>query len=126
MSTRPPKASVLVVDDDAVLRSLMTGILRNGDYSVVGECSSAAALPKLLVETRPKVVLLDINLPDANGLELLVKIKAMKPPPAVVMVSGEATLDRVKEAMGKGAAGFVVKPFNAAKLLAALDLAVKG
>lgn len=114
------EVSVVVVDDDQMMRSLMSGILRSEEYHVVGEAASSATALKMCQEARPALILLDINLPDMSGLELLSSLKQIEPAPKIVMVSGEATLDRVKEALTKGAAGFVVKPFNAAKLLAAV------
>ena len=115
---------VIVVDDDPIIRSLVTGILRNASYDVVAECSSGEAALRQVPEHKPRLVLLDINLPDTDGIALIDMIQAVGNP-IVVMMSGEATLDRVKGAMGKGAKGFVVKPFNAARLLAAVSAALK-
>ncbi|MFO1380611.1 MAG: response regulator [Chitinivorax sp.] len=115
---------VLVVDDDPIIRSLVTGILRNANYDVVGECSNGETLLRQLPELKPRLVLLDINLPDTDGISLIDMIHSISDP-VVVMMSGEATLDRVRGALSKGAKGFVVKPFNAARLLAAVTTALK-
>ncbi len=119
------KPSVMVVDDDPILRSLTTGIMRNAEYDVVAECSSGEAALKLISEIKPGLVLLDINMPGTDGITLIDQIKAVEKPPVIVMMSGEATMDRVRAALGKGAKGFVVKPFNAAKLLNSVEAALK-
>jgi DNA-binding response OmpR family regulator len=121
----PRKPSVMVVDDDPILRSLTTGIMRNAEYDVVAECSSGEAALKLIGEIKPGLVLLDINMPGTDGITLIDQIKAIDKPPVIVMMSGEATMDRVRAALGKGAKGFVVKPFNAAKLLNSVEAALK-
>ena len=105
------KPTVMVVDDDPILRSLTTGILRNAEYDVVAECSSGEAALKQIPEIKPGLVLLDINLPDSDGITLIDMIQAVGNP-VIVMMSGEATMDRVRAALGKGARGFVVKPFK--------------
>ena len=118
------KPTVMVVDDDPILRSLTTGILRNAEYDVVAECSSGEAALKQIPEIKPGLVLLDINLPDSDGITLIDMIQAVGNP-VIVMMSGEATMGRVRAALGKGARGFVVKPFNAARLLGSLETALK-
>ncbi|TXG96630.1 MAG: response regulator [Rhodocyclaceae bacterium] len=118
------KPTVMVVDDDPILRSLTTGILRNAEYDVVAECSSGEAALKQIPEIKPGLVLLDINLPDSDGITLIDMIQAVGNP-VIVMMSGEATMDRVRAALGKGARGFVVKPFNTARLLGSLETALK-
>lgn len=115
---------VMVVDDDPIIRSLVTGILRNANYDVLAECSNGEAALRQIPELKPRLVLLDINLPDTDGISLIDMIRSLGDP-IIVMMSGEATMDRVRGAMGKGAKGFVVKPFNAARLLAAVSAALK-
>lgn len=120
-----PSQKTLIIDDDALLRSLISGILRGAGMQIVGEVSTGEAGLKLCQETLPELVLLDINLPGIDGISLLDQLKALNPAPKVIMISGDATIDRVKESLTKGANGFVVKPFNAAKLLAAVEAALK-
>ncbi|NLR76793.1 response regulator [Leeia aquatica] len=119
------KPTVLIIDDDTVLRSLMSSILRQEEYVVCGEASAADAGLKLCEQLKPGIVLLDINLPDHDGLEVLPEMLQMAHRPKVIMVSGEATMERVRAALGAGASGFVVKPLNAAKLIAAMEHALK-
>ena len=74
------KPTVMVVDDDPILRSLTTGILRNAEYDVVAECSSGEAALKQIPEIKPGLVLLDINLPDSDGITLIDMIQAVGNP----------------------------------------------
>jgi len=66
-------------------------------------------------------VLLDINMPEMDGLQALEEIRKISPLTRVIMVSAEATIDRVNEAIKKGAVGFVAKPLNAASVLGKID-----
>ena len=119
------KERVLIVDDDAMLRALIASMLRSAEYQVAGETGMSNQVLKLCSEVKPHLVLLDINLPGTNGLDLLDGLKQIRPEPRVVMISGDARIDRVKTALSKGAHGFVVKPFNAARLLEAVERALE-
>lgn len=121
----PQKPTCILVDDDSVLRSLMSSILRSVDFEVLAESAHADNVLELVKQHHPRLVLLDINLPEASGLDLLPEILKQQPAPKLVMVTAEATMERVRGALGKGAAGFVVKPFTPAKLLAAVGHALE-
>lgn len=66
-------------------------------------------------------MLLDINMPEMDGLQALEDIRKISPLTKVIMVSAEATMDRVNEAIKKGAVGFVVKPLNAISVLGKIE-----
>ncbi|WP_018152058.1 response regulator [Leeia oryzae] len=117
--------SVLIIDDDAILRSLMGSLLRQEGYQVVGDASSAESGMRMFEQYQPKAVLLDINLPGMDGLTMLSELRRESESVKVIMVSGDATLDRVRSALSSGASGFVVKPINANKLLSAIEFAFK-
>lgn len=109
--------SVLVVDDDRAIMELLKAILRSEDYPVVGEATNGADAVIKCVELKPDIVLLDIIMPKMDGLQALEGIRKANPAAMVLMVSGNATLEKVKEALQKGASGFVVKPFKPASVL---------
>lgn len=111
------KPSVIVVDDDTLLREMLKHILRSENYPVVGEASNGQEAIALCARHKPDLVLLDINMPKMDGLQALEEIRRASPATMVLMVSGDATMGKVREAMEKGAAGFVVKPFNPASVL---------
>jgi two-component system chemotaxis response regulator CheY len=107
---------ILVVDDDRLMRELLKGILRDEGYGIAGEAVSGDAALEQLEKIRPHAVCLDINMPGIDGIETLRRIKTQHPRMAVIMVSSEATMDRVRDAITHGAAGFIIKPFSVAKV----------
>ena len=116
-----PKKKVLIVDDDGILRELLKGILRQGDYVVVGEAGNGEQGLAMAETTDPDVICLDIHMPKMDGIQCLQALRAANPEWRVVMISGDATLPIVQEALIKGASGFIVKPFNAARVLDTLQ-----
>jgi len=116
------KPSVLVVDDDHMMREMLKLILHTDDYPVVGEAANGKSAIALCASLKPGLVLLDIRMPEMDGLEALEEIRKVSPATTVIMVSAEATMDRVREAIQKGAAGFVVKPLNAASVLDKIEV----
>ncbi|GAO36209.1 chemotaxis protein CheY [Sulfuricella sp. T08] len=122
----PRNYSVLVVDDDSLMREMLKAILRSEEYHVVGEASNGEDALAQCARLKPKLVLLDIQMPKMDGLQVLEAIRQAQPEIKIIMVSAEATMDKVTEAIKKGAAGFVVKPFNAARVLDKVLECVKG
>lgn len=117
------KPSVLVADDDSIMRFMLKSILDNSDeYRVVGMTSNGQDAVTKYAELRPDLVLLDINMPKMDGLQALEEIRKANPAAMVLMVSANATMNKVSEAIQKGAAGFVVKPLNAANVLNKIDM----
>lgn len=113
--------TLLVVDDDSMMCYWITSILNNGRYQVIGEASNGEEAITLCTELKPNLVLLDINMPKIGGLQVLEEIRKSSPATMVLMVSMEASKENYEEATRKGAAGFVVKPFDAARLLEKID-----
>lgn len=111
----------LVVDDDAIMRELLKSILRREGLMVVGDAADGEAALLKCETLEPHIVYLDINMPKLDGIHVLEKIRETHPQIKVIMVSGEATPEFVREAISKGACGFVVKPYNAAKILQSLE-----
>ncbi len=120
------KPTVVVVDDDSMMREVLRAILRSEDYSVIGEAINGNDAISLCEKLTPGLVLLDINMPKMDGLQALEGIRKVSPGSIVIMVSADATMDRVSEAMQKGAAGFVVKPLNTASVLDRINQCLKG
>jgi DNA-binding NtrC family response regulator len=117
------KGKILVVDDELDLRNLLKSILE-ADYTVT-EAESGAVLKKLLSGEAPDIVLLDLNLPDANGLDLLPQLKKSWPDAEVVVLTGAATFEAAVEATKRGAYHFINKPFDTSALLVTLERAIE-
>jgi len=121
----PPSVipKILIVDDNDVMRALLRGILRGETYQIVGEARNGLLALEFIEKTKPDIVLLDVMMPEMDGLEALQTIKARYPTIVVVMVTGNPSVGNVQESIQKGATGFIVKPFNSAKVLDALERA---
>ena len=117
------KAKILIVDDEADIRNLLTAVLDN--YYDVAEAASAAALQKTFSQEQPDVILLDVKLPDAHGLDLLPQIKKRWPDTEVIVLSGQGTITMAVEAGRRGAFNFLSKPFENEKLLADVKCAIE-
>lgn len=117
----PPK--VLIVDDNDLMRTLLRGILRGEDYQIIGEARNGALALEFIERDRPDIVLLDVVMPEMDGLEALQTIKARYPTTVVVMITGNPSVDNVQESIQKGATGFIIKPFNTAKVLDTIERA---
>jgi len=113
--------TLLVADDDSMMRYWLTSILNNGSYQVIGEASNGEDAVTLCAELKPDLVLLDINMPKMDGMQALEEIRKSSPASMVLMVSVEASKENYEEATRKGAAGFIVKPFDADRLLEKID-----
>jgi DNA-binding NtrC family response regulator len=117
------KGKILIVDDEADLRAMLKSILED-DYTVT-LAEDAAALQKFYTQDPPDVVLLDLKLPDANGLDLLPQIKKAWPDTEVIVLTGEATFEAAVQATKRGAYHFINKPFDTQALQVTIDRAIE-
>ncbi len=117
------KGKILIVDDESELRNLLKALLEE-EYTVT-EADSAAALQKCFFQDAPDVILLDLKLPDANGLDLLPQIKKTWPDVEVVVLTGEATFEAAVQATKRGAYHFINKPFDNQALQLTLARAIE-
>ena len=106
---------ILIIDDEQTFRWLLSEAVKGWGYEVTEAGTGAQALATLVAE-QPAAVLLDINLPDCSGMDLLREIKCRRPGAAVVMVTAEAVLDNAVSALRGGADDFVSKPLNLEEL----------
>ena len=117
------KAKVLIVDDEADLRGWLKASLE--DEFAVSEADSGAALQKAFAGPQPDVIVLDVNLKDANGLVLLPLIKKRWADSEVIVITGDGTMEKAMEAGRSGAYNFLPKPFPSEKLVADVKCAVE-
>ena len=128
-STRTPPAmsrsSILVVDDEPDIRTLVQDILEDEDYEVQ-VAQDAAHARQALRQRRPDLILLDIWMPDTDGIALLKEWSASGSLPCpVVMMSGHGTVETAVEATRLGAYDFIEKPLSLAKLLLVVERALE-
>jgi two-component system, chemotaxis family, chemotaxis protein CheY len=124
---------VLIVDDSAVMRKIVERTLRQAGIAIstVLEASSGAQGLELLQQNRVGLVLTDINMPEMDGLEFLrlARDQKLAPEAPFVMITTESSEERVLQAIGNGAQGYIRKPFTAEqvieRVLPLLNLGVK-
>lgn len=120
-------ARVLVVDDEALIRWSLGEQLTHAGYDVAEAATGAEALAALHGETAPfDLVLLDLKLPDTDGLRLLRHIRETRPRCRVIMMSAFATPQDVDEARQGGVAEIIAKPFDVDALLRAVERELHG
>jgi len=117
---------VLVIDDHPVYRRGMASLLEASGYLVVGEGASAAEAVELAQRLTPDVVLMDLGLPDASGIDATGRITGTDPKVRVVVVTMHDDEGSVRRALAAGAAGYVVKDAPPAELIAAIEAARQG
>jgi two-component system response regulator AtoC len=118
------KHSVLVVDDDQSFRSYMTVLLSGRGYDTEGLENGGQLIARLSSERLPSVILLDVLLPDGDGIEVIGKMRSMGLNVPVIMLSGAGDVRTVVEAMKLGALDFLQKPFDDSALDEAVENAV--
>ncbi|MGI9506467.1 MAG: sigma-54-dependent transcriptional regulator, partial [Geminicoccaceae bacterium] len=116
-------ATILMVEDQSALARTYQGFLRNEPYSIEHVESGSAALKAL--NHMPNAVLLDLKLPDMNGLDILKTIKDRGLNMPVVVVTAHGSMQTAIDAMRAGAADFLVKPFTAERLKVTLQNALE-
>jgi two-component system, chemotaxis family, chemotaxis protein CheY len=117
-------ARVLVVDDAAFMRKVVSDALASGGHEVVGEATNGAEAVVRFQELRPELTTLDITMPEKDGLAALAEIMAIDPAARVVMCSALGQETKVLESIKLGAKDFVVKPFQPARVLEAVGKAL--
>ncbi len=112
-------SKIMVVDDAAFMRMKCSKLLTSNGYEVV-EAGTGAQAVENYKAARPDAVLLDITMPDMDGLQALKEIKRLDPNARVAMVTAMGQQSIVLEALKAGARDFVVKPFDPERVLAAV------
>ncbi len=113
---RETKSTILVVDDDPQMRKMLLTVLADESYKTI-ECETGKSATRLSVSAKPDLVLLDLNLPDMDGKDVVKALREWCQAPIIVVSSRSADEDMI-ELLGLGADDYVVKPFNFDLLLA--------
>jgi two-component system, chemotaxis family, chemotaxis protein CheY len=117
-------ARVLVVDDAAFMRKMVSDALTKGGHEVVGEGANGEEAVALYQELSPELTTLDITMPEKDGLQALKDIMSLDPDARIIMCSALGQESKVLEAVKAGAKDFVVKPFQPDRILDAAAKAV--
>lgn len=111
---------VLVVDDAAFMRMMIKDILKKNGYEVVGEASTGKEAIEKYEALKPDLVLMDITMPEMDGIQALKRIRKGDPDALVIMCSAMGQQAMVIESIQSGAKDFIVKPFQAERVLEAV------
>jgi two-component system response regulator AtoC len=116
--------SILVVDDEQSMRIFLTKILLQENYSVVTASSGAEAVNRVSCD-EPDIILLDLRLPDMDGMTVLEKVKKILPAIPVIIITAHGGVQSAVEAMKKGAYHYLTKPFKVEELVIMIEMALE-
>ena len=116
--------NILICDDAAFMRMMIKDILSKNGYNIVAEAENGAKAVEKYNETKPDLVLMDITMPEMDGIQALKKIKEMDAGANVIMCSAMGQQAMVIESIQSGAKDFIVKPFQADRVLEAVKKVV--
>ena len=117
-------AKILIVDDAAFMRMMIKDILTKNGYEVAGEAENGVVAVSKYGEIKPDLVLMDITMPEKDGIQALKDIKAIDSGAKVIMCSAMGQQAMVIEAIQSGAKDFIVKPFQADRVIEAVKKVV--
>jgi two-component system KDP operon response regulator KdpE len=114
---------VLVVDDESSIRRLLRVSLEANDYQIVEAKTAQEGIQKI-IEERPEIILLDLGLPDKNGLTVIKEVRQWSNTPIIVLTVLDRDQDKV-EALDSGADDYITKPFSIPELLVRMRVALR-
>ena len=127
ISSPQARTRILVVDDFDPFRSFVLSVFSEvSDFEIISEASDGLQAVQKAEELLPDLILLDIGLPGLNGIEAARKIRKVAPNSKILFLSQESSADVVREALGAGAIGYVVKADAGSELLGAVEAVRQG
>ena len=114
-------AGVLVVDDEQFFRQVLRDMLQKDGFRVVAEASSGEEAVEKFRQFSPELVLMDIYMPDMNGIEATREIMALAPAARILICSGTGYDDDINAAIQAGARGIIYKPFFEAEVMETIN-----
>lgn len=116
--------NILIVDDASFMRMMLKDIFTKNGYNVVGEAENGQVAVQKYNELNPDLVTMDITMPEVDGIQALKKIRAGAPDAKVIMCSAMGQQSMVIDAIQAGAKDFIVKPFQADRVIDAVKKAI--
>lgn len=116
--------NILICDDAAFMRMMIKDILTKNGYNVVGEAANGAEAVEKYSQLKPNLVMMDITMPEMNGIDALKKIKENDGSANVIMCSAMGQQAMVIESIQAGEKDFIVKPFQVERVLEAVQKAI--
>ncbi len=119
------RVTILIVDDETEFASTLAERLEIRGYSAFPIFSAREVLTAI-EQRNPDVILLDLKMPDSNGIEVLQNVKQHRPSIAVIMLTGHGDPDSVRRATASGAADYIMKPINIGELTRKIESLTAG
>ena len=107
---------LLIVDDSLMMRKIVERSLAEKNFTVVGSAADGIEGLRIFAETLPDLVTLDVSMPKMDGLTVLVEMLKIKSDAKILMITSQSDNATFSDAMGKGAAGILGKPFSAEQI----------
>jgi DNA-binding NarL/FixJ family response regulator len=126
MSQMPPKASVLIADDHPIVLDGLAALFAATGHPVVARCRSGTEVLEVVQQVEPDILVLDLNMPAPNGLEVARTLKQRRHPASIVLLTSELSDGEILEAMRVGIAGIVLKEGASQQLVACLEKVSSG
>ncbi|ACM61234.1 two-component system chemotaxis response regulator CheY [Caldicellulosiruptor bescii] len=111
---------ILIVDDAAFMRMMLKDIITKNGYEVAGEAENGAKAVEMYKELKPDLVMMDITMPEMDGIQAVREIKKIDPQAKIIMCSAMGQQAMVIESIQAGARDFIVKPFQAERIVEAI------
>ncbi len=116
--------NILICDDAAFMRMMIKDILTKNGYNIAGEAENGQIAVDKYMEVKPDLVMMDITMPEKDGIQALKEIRAKDPGANIIMCSAMGQQAMVIESIQSGAKDFIVKPFQSDRVLEAVRKAV--
>lgn len=116
--------NILVVDDAAFMRMMLRDVLTKNGYNIVGEAENGKMAVQKYMELKPDLITMDITMPEMDGIQALKIIRQNEPQAKVIMCSAMGQQALVVDAIQAGANDFIVKPFQAERIIEAVKKAI--
>jgi len=112
---------ILIVDDAAFMRMMLKDVLTKNGFEVIGEAENGAVAIEKYKELAPRLVIMDITMPEVDGIQAVREIKKIDPNAKIVMCSAMGQQAMVIESIQAGALDFIVKPFQPERVIEAVN-----
>ncbi len=119
------KMNILIVDDAIFMRKMLSDILKEAGHRVAGEAANGKEAVEMYTKLKPDLVTMDIIMPEMNGIDAVKQIIESDERAVILVVSAMGQQQLVVEAIQAGAKDFIVKPFESARILAAVEKLAK-
>jgi len=118
-------ATIMIVDDAAFMRMMLKDILAKNGFTVIGEAENGTIAVDKYMDLQPNLTIMDITMPEMDGLQAVKEIRKRDSKARIIMCSAMGQQSMVIEAIQSGAKDFIVKPFQADRVVEAVTKALK-